>query len=193
VIEPRIKGAGLREFAKWFGDTHGVAAAGALVARLPPTVRTHFSADDPYLGVLSSVWYPAKVVHALCDEWERAFGAARDAKLREGAHIAIRANLRGVYKWMFQTMMSPERYAKNAQTLFSRYYEPGEMVKRFDGPNAHVTVVRGWTGHHRVLCDIMCYTADVVYGMMGCRDVTSKKSECVGDGAAQCTFRIAWR
>jgi hypothetical protein len=192
-VAARIKGAGLREFAKWFGEAHGAAIVRELFARLPPDARELFSADDPYLGVVSSVWYPAKAVHALCDQIEYFIRDAREAKMREGSHAAIRANLHGMYKWMFQTMMSPERYAKNAQKLFSRYYEPGEMVKRFDGPTAHITTVRGWTGHHPLMCDSMRYTADVVYGMMGCKDVTSRKTACVSTGAKECIFRISWR
>jgi hypothetical protein len=97
-----------------------------------------------------------------------------------------------VYRVLFETMMSPARYAKNAQKLFSRYYDAGTMTKTALSPTSHRSTVTGWQAHHPFLCELLLYTGVYVYRAMGCKDVKMERTACVGDGASECTFLTTW-
>jgi hypothetical protein len=159
---------------------------------MPEQQRVHFDLADPALGVLASSWYPAPAIHALLDGFLADHASDRQALAREGARATIDATLTGVYRWLFETMMTPDRYGRNAQKLFSRYYEPGTMTKAPLGERGHLSIVRDWPGHHRLLCDMLVHTAEYVYAALGCRDVRSPRTACVSDGAPECRFEITW-
>jgi hypothetical protein len=194
AADARVKGAGVRELFRWYGERHGRARMVEHFARLAPDEQALFDAGDPHFGILPSTWYPAPVLHKILDGLDASLTRPeREALLRDGAREALRVGLTGFYKLLFETMMTPERYAARAQTLFSRYFTPGVMTKIVEAPNQHLSVVEGWTGHHPMLCDVLIHSAEVVYGRMGCRDISSQKIACVGDGASDCRFRIRWR
>jgi hypothetical protein len=84
------------------------------------------------------------------------------------------------------------RHARNAGKLFSRYDEPGTMTKEGLGATGHLTVVKGWTAHHAMLCDFILHTAVYVYGVLGCRDFKVERTRCTGQGDDNCTFEMTW-
>ena len=106
--------------------------------------------------------------------------------------VIIDSKVHGVYRWLFQTMMSPERYARKAQKLFSRYYDPGTMAKTPLGDAGHLTIVRDSGGHHPLLCDMLVHTSEYVYTAFGCRNVNAPRTACVSEGAPECRFEITW-
>ncbi len=194
AADARIKGAGIRELFKWYGLRHGRARMLEHFARLDADERARFDVEDEHFGVLPSTWYPAPLLHKILDQLTAALTPTeREALVRDGAREALRAGLTGFYKLLFETMMTPERYAARAQTLFSRYFTPGEMRKVIEAPTTHLTIVEHWTGHHPMLCDILMHTADVVYSKMGCKDVKSTRLACVSNGDDACRFRVTWR
>src|SRR5258706_5720445 len=118
--DPRIKGAAIREFLLWYAGAYGPDQLPALSARMRPEHRVLFDVKQRHLGVIASEWYPAKALHELLDLITQGMSPAEREKLaREGAQATIQATLRGVYRLLFETMMSPERYARNAQKLVS--------------------------------------------------------------------------
>jgi hypothetical protein len=191
--DPRIKGAGIQPFIAWYAGTWGQDRLEAVAARIPEAHRVHFHFDRPSLGVLPSVWYPAPPVHAFLDGLAAAHTAAeQETIVRDGARAIIDATLTGVYRWLFERMMTPDRYAANAQKLFSRYYEPGVMTKVSLGTTGHLTVIEGWGAHHPTLCAFTLHTAVYVYGALGCRDFAVRRTACVGQGASDCRFEMTW-
>lgn len=196
-MEPKIKGVAIREFLRWYVAARGTRAIEKAMTVMPPDQARQIAVGDPALGLLAGTWYPATMIHILLDGMTAGLrGHERQALIRDAANATIHVTLSGVYKLLFQAMMSPDRYARNAQQLFSRYHSTGVMTKTAidtpDGPG-HRSVVRDWAGHHPVLCDMLVYTAEYVYGALGCQDLTIKKTGCVSTGQPECTFIIAWR
>jgi hypothetical protein len=191
--QARIKGAGIQPFVRWYASVYGQERLWRLAQRIPAVHQKALDLGDPSLGVLPSTWYPAAAVHALLDAMERDHTAEERAHIvREGAHAIIESTLTGVYRWLFQTMMNTDRYARNAQKLFSRYYEPGVMTKTPMGATGHLTVVEGWGAHHMMLCDFILHTAVYVYTVLGCRNFAVRRTSCVEQGGADCRFEMTW-
>lgn len=192
-IEPRIKGAAIKPFFEWYLGRWGRNRLLEVAREIAPALQVGFDLEDDLLGVLPSAWYPARNIHALLDGLlSRQTARERDETARDGARAIIDSTLKGVYRWLFTTMMTPERYARNAQKLFSRYQEPGEMTKTALGETGHLSVLRGWPGHHPLLCDFLIHTADYVYRQLGCRDVKVRRTACVAEGGTDCRFEITW-
>ena len=190
---PKIKGVAIREFFGWYVSRFGADYVQARIARLPERVRGQLDVDHPYLGILDSEWYPAELVHQLLDSAARGMSPDERAQLmRDGARAALSATLRGVYRLLFETMMTPERYLRRAQALFSRYFDTGTITKIAESRNSHLTHIHNWSSHHPLLCDFVQYTAETVYGAMGCRSVESARLSCVSTGGALCSFRVTW-
>jgi hypothetical protein len=200
IVEPspsyaaaRMKGSHVRQFFAWYTEQGGQERTARLLSRLPEEHRKLFDPRSPELGILDSTWYPAPSIHGLVDGIIEGLSAAERTQLaRDGARIAIPATLRGVYRWLFEMMMTPERYVRKAQTLFSRYNEPGVLTKTETAPNAHLTVVRGWTGHHPYMCELLFFSGIAVYEAMGCRNVVGQRLSCVSNGDSECSYSVRW-
>jgi hypothetical protein len=193
LAEARMKGSHVRQFFVWYTSQGGQERTTRLLNYVPETYRPLFDPRSPDLGILDSTWYPAASIHALVDGLTDGLSSReRTALAREGARIAIQATLRGVYRWLFEMIMTPERYLKKAQTLFSRYNEPGVLTKTETAPNMHLTVVRGWTGHHPYMCELLFYSGIAVYQAMGCKNVVGERLSCISDGASECSYNVRW-
>ena len=190
----QIKGAGIQPFLAWYSARYGAGKLASAAAAIPPGLRASFDLQDAHLGVLTSSWYPAPAIHALLDNMAAAVSPEERGELaREGARAIMDATLKGVYRWLFETMMTPERYGRNVQSLFRRYYDAGTMTKTPLQPAGHLSIVRDWRAHHPMLCDFLAHTAEYVYAALGCRDVQVKRTACVDRGAGECRFEITWR
>jgi hypothetical protein len=194
AVEPMIRGAGIAPFLSWYARSRDHRELVALVSALPPEVAGVFDPNQEALGVIASAWYPAASAHGLLDAIMAGRSDAEWREIaREGAHAVVGSTLRGVYKWLFETMMSPERYAKNAQKLFSRYFNTGTITKSTPRPKQHRSVIRDWTSHHPMLCELLIRTGEYIYPALGCTDVVLSREACVSDGDGECRFVIRWR
>lgn len=143
--------------------------------------------------MLASQWFPARAIHALLDRMMAEHTPdERQRFARDGAKAIIEHTLTGVYRWLFQLMMTPDRYGRSAQRLFSRYYEPGTMTKTALGEAGHLSIVRDWAGHHPLLCDFLIHTAQYVYTELGCKNVVVRRTACRATGEDHCRFEITW-
>jgi hypothetical protein len=189
----RMKGSHIRQFFVWYTDQGGQERTARLLERVPVWFRGLFDPRSPDLGILDSTWYPAESIHALVDGLLEGLTPQQQSQLaRDGARIAIQATLKGVYRWLFQMMMTPDRYLRKAQVLFSRYNDPGELIKTETAPNTHLSVVRGWTGHHPYMCELLFYSSIAVYEEMGCRNVAGERLSCVSKGDVECRYSVHW-
>jgi hypothetical protein len=193
-MEPaRVKGIALREFTSWFRKHRGHDALLERATRLSPDLLELLDLHDDHLGILVSEWYPAELAHRLVELAEQGLSPQERVAMLEGcAEAAVGHQLRGVYRILFRALMSPERYARDGQKLFSRYYNTGVMEKVVEDDHTHLTTVRDWTSHHPTLCEFLQYTGVVVYGAMGLRDVQSRRLGCISEGAQVCSFRVTW-
>jgi hypothetical protein len=191
----RIKGAAFREFIAYYRGAHGSAALATAVTAMPGVYQRELDVRDPALGVLTSEWYPAELVHALLDEIARGKSEAELRELATAASGAImRATLRGLYRVLFEWMATPERYARYAPKLWGTYYDSGDVtVALVESGLGAVSVVRDWRSHHPLICELNRGAALEIYGAMGCRDVANERAQCVSRGDPHCRFVTSWR
>lgn len=191
--EGHIRGAAVREFFGWVGETWGDERLREIVGRLAPEVAARFDPDAKALGVLSSKWYDASEIHALVDSLLVSTSAAeRERIAREGADAVMKRTLRGVYKLLFDWMATPERYAKYAHKLWASYYDESVLEIAHPEPGLAVSVIRGWRAHHPFICDLNREASRAIYGAMGCEDASCVRTHCVSDGEPMCRFETRW-
>jgi hypothetical protein len=190
----QIKGEAIRQFLGWYLDRFGVKLLGQRIGALPPDLAAMLDPARPYAGLLATRWYDARLVHGLLDAMLAEYSAdERKLFAREAARVTIESTLRGVYRFLFEAIMTPDRYLKRAQQIFSRYYDNGRMQKLATGPTEHTTIVSEWRSHHPVLCDVLLYTGEYVYPSLGCKGVDVLRIGCVSTGAADCRYAVRWR
>lgn len=192
-----VKGLVLRElvlFCEEHDDRIRVLRALGAIDRSYPNV---FDPEQAGGGILPSKWYPADVVHALLDALLEGRGELEKSALARRAAQTIMSNtLRGVYRFLFSTFASPERYAKHANKLWSQHYDSGDVQienRRRNGLSdvAHIKVLR-WLSHHDFICRMHGEAAVPIYEAMGCRDVRCERIACVSDDAPQCEWLVRW-
>lgn len=177
----------------WYGQAHGEARLREILLAIPKDLRGPLDLDHRAYGVIATDWYPATLVHRMFDDMTRGLDAKqRDAFARGGAEATVRAGLRGVYKVLFQLLMNPKRYASRAQSLWERYYDAGVMEKTVKSPTYHHTVIRAWSSHHPLLCEINAHSAQIIYEELGCKQVKVERTGCVSRGDRACTQDITW-
>jgi hypothetical protein len=185
-----VKGAALLPLLDWYARRYGQER---LLAALRGASLALIDTREPQFGILTSGWYEAGPVHALLESLCSSFTPAERADfLREGGRAIIEATLTGVYRWLFQAMMTPERYARNADRLFGRFYDSGVLRKEILGPRHHRTHLTEWRAHHRIICEFFPSTLEYIYSSMGCQGVCVRRSACIDDGAAECTLEVTW-
>jgi hypothetical protein len=192
--EGQIKGAAFREFLRWCDASLGRERLVEVAESLPASVRAHLETDAEALGVLTSVWYPASVVHALLDGLTMHMSPAEQRRLAdEGAAAVMSATLKGVYKLLFDWMATPARYARFSPKLWASYYDCGtfEVTQRDD--NQAVCTISEWETHHPFMCDLNRGAATAIYSAMGCKDADTEREQCVAKGDPHCRFVTRWK
>jgi hypothetical protein len=188
-----IKGLGLRGFLAWYGanvDRERVLQALDLAQR---DSSEYFDVSQPAFGVLTSRWYPAEVVHAILDEILRHHSRTESARLAEDAAQAVMNDLlKGVYRSIISMFVTPERYARHGEKLWTLNYDNGRPVSVTSPAEHRVTYIE-WRSHHPFLCRINMATSLTLYTTMGCRDVRYRRLGCISDGAEACDSVITWK
>jgi hypothetical protein len=193
VANAHIKGSLLKPFFLWYTAEGGQERTARLLDHMPPALLPLFDPRSPDIGILDATWYPAQAVHVLCDALLVDRTPLQRTQLAQAsARVSMTATLKGVYRWLFDVIMTPQRYADRAQMLFSRFFDTGVIAKTETAPNTHLTVIRGWASHHPHLCELVLHSSVAVYEAMGCRHVVSKRLGCVSDGAAECSYTVTW-
>jgi len=190
-----IKGAAFRELLAWYGRTHGQDHLLSHVQAMPRALAAELDPRREALGVLSSHWYPAEVVHALLDEITRGRSPAElDALTRDASRAVMQATLSGLYRVLFEWMATPARYARYAPKLWSSYYDSGRLSIDYDeGAARAISTVSHWPGHHPLICDLNRGASPVIYTTMGCKEARCTRLSCVSRGDAECRFVTTWR
>lgn len=189
-----IKGAAFGGFASWYqthGDSERLRAVTLALQEQHPDL---FDADHPSLGILPSHWYPAELVHDFLDrllEGEPPSSLSRIAE--QAADEIMKTTIRGVYKSVFAVLVTPDRYMKHVDKLWSLHYDSGRPVVEKVGPKEHRVTYVGWRGHHPMICRLNAASGKPIYTAMGCKDVVVRRIGCVSEGASRCQNTISWR
>jgi hypothetical protein len=189
---PCIKGLVFKEFVKWYESTRGRERTLDAYGSLPAELKRHLDPEREAFGILASSWYPVDIVSGLLEAI--TFGLAPDDRatmLRSGVHHAIGVTLTGVYKVLFQTLVTPERHAKYAQKIWNQYYNTGTVVGEMLDAHRATQIVTDWSGHHPLLCELSLSSLTVFHEHMGCKNVRVRRTSCVLD--AQLSARHARR
>ena len=190
-----IKGVAVREFVRWYAEEVGAKHFRACVESMPKDVRQQLDEHAPALGLVSSKWYPAKIIFALMDAIEAQIPAEElPSFAMRGAAAVMDVTLSGVYRILFRMMATPERYAKYGQKLWLTYYDSGSfIIVPEPGGNGATCTISRWKAHHPLICAINRGASIAIYRAMGCREVGCVRESCVSDGATACRFVTRWK
>jgi hypothetical protein len=188
-----IKGACLIEALSWLEKSSGRGRVEAALARMADEGRAQIDPGRKSFGILASEWYPAENTHAVLDAMTDGLDRGQRTMMARGmAKAVMEGTLRGVYGILFNMMATPERYARHAPKLWSKYYDGGKVDVRLPTPTSMRAVVSGWQGHHAFLCEVVRYARIAALEAMGCRNVRSElrcKSDVGGD---DCVTELRW-
>ena len=188
-----IKGAAVREFIHWCYSEFGADFMAAAIVRVPASVRSQLVVQDPWLGMLASRWYDARVVHAVLGALTADLDEERRSSMAQQASQAVMdRTLKGIYKVLFQWMATPDRYCRYASKLWSAYYDCGDFSVVMDGESTAICTIREWDSHHPVICDLNRGAAAAIYTAMGCHGVNTVREACVSRGGEECRFVTSW-
>ena len=179
---PAIKGLVVMEFVKWYEKTRGREAALRAYRSLPVELQVHLDPQRDNFGLLASTWYPVTVATGVLETI--TLGLDHDERavlLRDGIHHALGSTLTGVYRVLFQTLVTPERHARYAQKIWNQYYNTGSVTAEMRDECHSEQVVTDWEGHHPLLCELSLSSLTVFHEHMGCKNVLVRRTSCVLD------------
>jgi len=189
----RVKGAAIRDFIGWYARTHGQDRLDRAVWSLPREQQEEFDLERARLGVLSSVWFPAEVVHGVLDDLTKGLDAAAYEELVESAAEAtVKGLMTGAQRIIFSKLMTPSVYSRIANMAFRLNYSPGEVISEVLGPKRHRGHVEGWSGHHPFLCRMNVAIKARLYTVMGCQGVRIEERFCRLEGQDACGSVLTW-
>ncbi len=154
-------------------------------ASLPAELRAHLDPQRDSYGILASTWYPSALVGVMLETITLGLDHDdRAALLQDGVRHAIGSTLTGVYRMLFQTLITPERHAKYAQTIWNQYYNTGTVVGVMRDDCHSEQTVTNWAGHHPLLCELSLSSLTAFHEHMGCENVRVRRTSCVLDARA---------
>jgi len=190
---PQIKGAAFREFVLWYERTHDPERLQRAIERVPEERRAGLRADRPGLGILASSWYPAELAHVLLDALMEGRTEEECREIaREGTRAVVDSMLWGVYRFLFERVSTPERYARHIHRLWHQLHSTGERRIDMRSATEADSIIENWPGHHPLLCEITMYTMAQVFEAMRCRNVQVVRTACVSQGDPLCRARLTW-
>jgi hypothetical protein len=193
AAEAKIKGLAFREFVRWYNTEHGPHVLQESAGTLPVELRAQLDLSRPDFGILAGSWYPVLMATSFLEAITR--GLATDARtrvLREVTDNALGNMLSGVYRSLFEKLVTPERHARYAQNIFRTFYNTGTVVGRVLEPGRAEQTVSDWTGHHPLLCELSVLSLATFHRAMKLSNVNVTRTSCIATGAPSCHFVIRW-
>lgn len=188
-----IKGTAFREFLVWVEAGRGSGVLRAALGDLPGELARELDPDRPALGVLVSSRYDVALVHALLDRLAAGLGERElDALVVGASRATIQGMMHGLQKAAFALLVSPARYPKIINVLWKLNYDSGRVDVVVHGARCHEGVVRGWRGHHELVCRINHQAKLTMYEVMGCRNVRVQQTACISRGDPDCRSTVTW-
>ncbi len=190
---PRIKGSALRECARYVQREFATEVGERIVTSLPADMLAAIDPRADAFGFVASSWYPAEYAHRLLDAMASGKPpAAQRMLVHELAFGAVATALRGVYRFVFERIATPERYARAIQPMWRMLHDNGDREITVVGAGEATSRTWNWPGHHPLVCLFTCETMAAVFSAMGCRHVTVSRTACVSDADAECRATICW-
>jgi hypothetical protein len=161
-------------------------------ATLPDEVRDELGRSHSM--VLAFRWYSARAIHSLMDAILKGHSVSeREHLAREGARVVISRTLKGLYRAIFQTLVSPDRYLRNTNRVWKAFHDTGRVEGRAVGPGHHRTVLYEWYGHHPFIEQLNTFAAKLIYEALGCESVRVETGQVEDEhGRPAYTLDVFW-
>lgn len=180
------KGSTVRATLAYVVSEHGEESRDAILAELPPALRTALPAMDPTAELpydeLLHLWRSADVVLRARDpQWMERSGAYSIAS--SGAQL-----YGGILR-----KRSPHEFLTQSVSLFRLYYAPGDMeVVEEEGARA-VLRLSGFDSRDALFCRRQTGGLAEALAMAGGASPTVKHVRCTHEGDAFCEWELVWR
>lgn len=189
-----MKGSAFREFLLWHEEERGAEAMLELWRGLPRDLRQSLNPTHRALGVLAGSWYPSPLPSAIL---EVVYGglsqAARRLALQRATRAVTARALRGLYRVVFETVTTPELYARHLPRLWRQLHSTGERELVLERPGLARSIVRSWPGHHPIMCELVSFTTAAVFEAMKHDGVEIELIGCATLRGAECTTLVRWQ
>ncbi len=188
-----MKGAIFAEYLRWYATVYDGARLARAIRDNPICREGGLTAEPPVFGIVPSIWYPARVCHAVLDA--ATLGMNDIEKTRfvvDGTQFVADKLMSGLYATLVRWMGTPERFSAHIQSGWNQLHTSGEREIRIVKPGEALSLVRAWPGHHPLLCRMIHETARSVFARMGIGTVTSSFENCVSLGHHECVARLQW-
>jgi len=187
--EPMIKGGAIAEFLAWYQRKRGDEGVREVARRAPPDLAHLFDPDDP-MHILPSSWYPVRLVHAALDTITDGMTPTEiEVLAKEAARDRVQHGMSSVYRFLFQTLGTPEVYAKMIPRMWRQLHDSGDRAVKILGDGKAISTVANWRGHHPVLCLLTVELMCAIFQEMGCKNVRWKRITC---GGSECRYEVTW-
>jgi len=138
---PKIKGLAFREFVRWYNTEHGPSVLQASAQALPNDLRAQLDVSRADFGILAGSWYPVVMATTFLEAISRGLSPEQRMEVLRGATDQALGNmLTGVYRSLFEKLVTPERHARYAQNIFRTFYNTGTVVGEVRGPAARAHI-----------------------------------------------------
>jgi predicted Ser/Thr protein kinase len=189
----RVKGTALRAGLAWFANAYGEPGLARVFALASPELRAMLREGDPAFGLMASGWYDTQLVGELLHLLEQVAAPADPVAFGSRVAEAIaRDNVGGVYRALFRLVASPPMLEANAQRVWRTYIDEGTLTVKRTGAGTFEARVRGWSHHHPKVCRMLRAMLESLLRASGYTALVVERTECVAEGATQCTFEGEW-
>src|SRR5262249_42873583 len=108
------------------------------------------------------------------------------------SRAVARDNVNGVYRALFRLIASPPLLEANAQRVWSTYVDEGTMAVRILAPGTFEARIRGWSHHHRTVCNMLRPFVEHMLRAIGYNALVVERTQCIDTGDGQCVFQGHW-
>ncbi|MFW6067140.1 MAG: hypothetical protein ACOC97_02295 [Myxococcota bacterium] len=188
-----VKGASFRELIRWARSRFGEDVLRKGYERLRPEDQALVEPGAPAMGVVATRWYPMRLAATFSDTYlEGTSGEDRRQLIREATRFSMDRTLKGVQRMIFQVMMTPERAARHMNKIWHLNYDSGEVRWEVVAPGHIEASIRDWPGHTTDFCTMLQEMEIYFLELIGCENVRSARTACVGRGDPACTSTLTW-
>ena len=183
----------MRAGLAWFNDSYGAPATARVSQFASAELHATLRFGDTALGIMPSGWYDTQMIGELLVVMERAVSPADpDAFVSRLAEAIARDNVNGVYRSLFRLVASASLLEANAQRVWRTYVDEGTLTVHILSSGSFEARVRGWSRHHAAVCRLLQPLLEHLLRAIGYTALVVERTECVSDGASQCSFDGTW-
>ena len=142
---------------------------------------------------MASKWYDAEDIHRCFDALSNAHPPKELQQIiKEGTQVSVANTFNTLHRTLIRGVASPFLHARFVQVLWGAYYDTGKITSERVDKYEQLITYRNWASHHPVLCGIIRITDEVLFPMMGLKNVRVTGLQCVSTGADACAHSITW-